>query len=74
MPRPTKKPKQRETLAQVIRRATARELAKRQDEADRSTHTFHQGKINGWTAEDLASWISPGVLRSIASWMRTLRD
>ncbi len=54
-----------ETLASVIRRTTVRELAKMQDKEPRPQHTFHGGEINGWTAAALASWVAPGVIRTV---------
>jgi hypothetical protein len=48
----------KETIAAAIRRATARELTKMQDETTGYLH-------DGWKGDALATWITPGIIRAV---------
>lgn len=56
------KQKKPETIQAVIRRALSRELTKMQEEG-----TPHIDA--GWTGDALASWIAPGVIRSVQEFL-----
>lgn len=50
--------KKSKTIADVIRRATARELEKMATTAEGTLH-------DGWKGDALATWITPGIIRSV---------
>lgn len=57
MPRQTKEQKRRAALRRTIERALSRELTKMEAE--------ESGRITDWGGDALASWIAPGVIRSV---------
>jgi hypothetical protein len=56
--RKTRSAKNRNALREVIRKACARELIKMQEEVSGHLH-------DGWSGDALASWIAPGIIRSV---------
>lgn len=60
--------KKRRTLEDVVSRSITRALVAMQDESDRPAHRYRGGEINGWTGANLASYITPKVLRMMRAY------